>query len=162
MIKKVNSSSSTEIKNIEDKIKIFKYLTNNDKTFYEGAKNCLEKDPDEQLCIYQFLCPKEIIKKKRILMGNHEDGSYVMLDDFENIKIAYSIGIDGVIQFDKALADKGIDIYMYDHTIKKLPYENEKFHWKKMKFHYYKSKLFIYFFRKIIKCITFRTFNIYF
>ena len=109
-----------------------KYLTNNDKTFYEGAKNCLEKDPDEQLCIYQFLCPKEVINKKRILIGNHEDRSYVMLDDFKNIKIAYSIGIDGLIQFDKALADKGIDVYMYDHTIEKLPYENEKFHWKKI------------------------------
>ena len=132
MIKKGNSSWSTEIKNIENKIKILKYLTNNDKTFYEGAKNCLEKDPDEQLCIYQFLCPKEVINKKRILIGNHEDGSYVMLDDFKNIKIAYSIGIDGLIQFDKALADKGIDVYMYDHTIDKLPYENEKFHWKKI------------------------------
>ena len=132
MIKKGNSSRATEINNIENKIKILKYLTNNDKTFYEGAKNCLEKDPDEQLCIYQFLCPKEVINKKRILIGNHEDGSYVMLDDFKNIKIAYSIGIDGLIQFDKALADKGIDVYMYDHTIDKLPYENEKFHWKKI------------------------------
>ena len=65
-------------------------------------------------------------------MGNIHDGSYVMLDDFENIKIAYSLGIDGEIQFDKALADKGIDVYMYDHTIEKLPYENEKFHWKKI------------------------------
>ena len=55
-----------------------------------------------------------------------------MLDDFESIKIAYSIGIDGKIQFDKALADKGIDVYMYDHTINKLPYQNDKFHWKKI------------------------------
>ena len=65
-------------------------------------------------------------------MGDIHDGSYVMLDDFENIKIAYSIGIGKKIQFDKALADKGIDVYMYDHTIEKLPYENEKFHWKKI------------------------------
>ena len=65
-------------------------------------------------------------------MGNIYDGSYVILDDFKNIKIAYSIGIGKKIQFDKALADKGIDVYMYDHTIKKLPYENEKFHWKKI------------------------------
>ena len=117
---------------IETKIKILKYLTNNDKAFYEGVKNCLEKDPDEQLCLYQFICPKEVINKKRILMGNIYDGSYVLLDDFKDIKIAYSIGIGKKIQFDKALADKGIDVYMYDHTIEKLPYENEKFHWKKI------------------------------
>ena len=50
---------------------------------------------------------------------------------FWEYKIAYSIGIRDIIQFDKALADKGIDIYIYDHTFDKLPYENNKFHWKK-------------------------------
>ena len=57
---------------------------------------------------------------------------YVLLDDFENIKIAYSFGISSNIQFDKALADKGIEVYMYDHTIDSLPYQNPKFHWKKL------------------------------
>ena len=81
--------------------------------------------------VYQFLCPKEVVGKKRVLFGTKKDGCYVLLDDLENIKIAYSIGIDGIIQFDQALADKGIDVYMYDHTIEKLPYENEKFIGKK-------------------------------
>ena len=112
-----------------DKLKL---LTYNDISEYEGAKNCLENNPDQQMCIYQFICPKEVKGKKRILMGDKNDGSYVLLDDFENIKIAYSIGIRDIIQFDKALADRGIDIYMYDHTNTKLPYENEKFHWKKI------------------------------
>ena len=31
-----------------------KLLTYNIKSDYEGAKNCLEKNPDNQLCIYQF------------------------------------------------------------------------------------------------------------
>ena len=57
---------------------------------------------------------------------------YVILDDLKDIKIAYSFGISKKIQFDKALADRGIDVYMYDHTIKRLPYENPKFHWKKI------------------------------
>ena len=48
------------------------------------------------------------------------------------IKIAYSIGIRDLIQFDKDLADKGIDVYMYDHNIENLPYENKNFHWKKI------------------------------
>ena len=89
-----------------------KQLTNNEQAAYEGAQKCLEKDPDEQLCLYQFFCPKEVINKKRILMGNIHDGSYVKLYDFENINIAYSLGINGEIQFDKALAVKGIDIYI--------------------------------------------------
>ena len=126
--KGINSSRIKKYSLIEK----LKLLTYNDKSEYEGAKNCLENNPDKQLCIYQFLCPKEVKGKKRILLGNRYDGSYVIINDFKNIKIAYSIGISHKIQFDKALADRGIDVYMYDHTIKKLPYENMKFHWKKI------------------------------
>jgi hypothetical protein len=89
-------------------------------------------NPDEEKCIYQFLCPKEVVNKTKVLMGYRGDGSYVMLDDFENIKIAYSIGIGNMIQFDNALRYKGIDVYMYDHTIEKLPKERSQFHWKKI------------------------------
>ena len=117
---------------IKSKIEQLKILTNNNQTLIAGPKKCLMNNPDEEKCIYQFLCPKQIVGKNRILFGIRKDGCYVLLDDLENIKIAYSIGIDGIIQFDKALADKGIDVYMYDHTIDRLPYENEKFHWKKI------------------------------
>ena len=48
-----------------------------------------------------------------ILLEPKYDGSYVLLDDFENIKIAYSFGIKRNIQFDKTLANKGIDKYKY-------------------------------------------------
>ena len=131
IVSKRNKAKKAQTSNISE-IELLKMMTNNNKTLYEGAEICLEKNPDEELCFYQFLCPKEVIGKTRILMGNNSDGSYVMLNDFENIKFAYSIGIRDAIQFDKALADKGIDIYMYDHTINNLAYENEKFHWKKI------------------------------
>jgi hypothetical protein len=113
-------------------LELLRLFTLNDKKLYEGAETCLIKNPDEEMCIYQFLCPKEVKGKTRIMLGNKKDGSYVMLNDFDNIKIAYSIGIYNLVQFDQALADKGIDVYMYDHTINKLPYENNKFHWKKI------------------------------
>ena len=112
---------------------LLKNLTNNDEDLYEKVKNCLEKDPDEQMCIYHLLCPKEVVGKERVFVGpDKEGGTYIMLNDFEDIKIAYSLGIDNNIDFDKDLAEKGIDIYMYDHTIDKLPSENPKFHWKKI------------------------------
>ena len=79
-----------------------------------------------------MLCPKEVVGKEKILLGDYGDGSYVLLNNLEGIKIAYSFGIANQISFDKALADKGIDVYMYDHTINKLPFENAKFHWKKI------------------------------
>ena len=61
-----------------------------------------------------------------------EIGLFFQIDDFINVRIAYSFGISSYIQFERALADKGIDIYMYDHTINNLPYQNPKFHWKKI------------------------------
>ena len=121
-----------KIKKRNSNIEKLKLLTNNDKTLYEGAEKCLVNNPDEEKCIYQFLCPKEVVNKTKVLMGYRGDGSYVMLDDFENIKIAYSIGIGNMIQFDNALRYKGIDVYMYDHTIEKLPKERSQFHWKKI------------------------------
>ena len=82
--------------------------------------------------IYQLLKPKSILGKTKVRIGNHQDGGYILLNDFENIKIAYSFGINNDVTFDKDLAGKNIDIFMYDHTIKRLPYENKRFHWKKI------------------------------
>ena len=95
-------------------------------------EECLLNDPDSKYCIYHLISTKQVFGKKRILLGEKRDGCYVLLDDFKNIKIAYSFGISINIQFDKALADMGIDVYMYDHTINSLPFENQKFHWKKI------------------------------
>ena len=117
---------------VSDKTKLLKMITNNNKFNYQGLENCLLNDPDKQHCIYHLIAPKKVIGKKRILIGAKKDGSYVLLNDFKNIKIAYSFGIGRKIQFDKYLADKGIDVYMYDHSIDSLPYNNTKFHWKKI------------------------------
>lgn len=79
-----------------------------------------------------LIAPKKVIGKNRILLGTKSDGCYVLLDDFKDIKIAYSFGIANMIQFDTELANRGIDVYMYDHTINRLPYTHPKFHWKKI------------------------------
>ena len=79
-----------------------------------------------------MLCSNEVLGHKKIRLGRKADGGYILLDDFNNIKIAYSFGINREISFDKELADRNIDVYMYDHTIKSLPFENQRFHWKKI------------------------------
>ena len=82
--------------------------------------------------MYQIIKPKEILGKKKVRIGKESDGGYVLLNDLEKIKFAYSFGISNEISFDKYLADLNIDIFMYDHTIEKLPFTNQKFHWKKI------------------------------
>ena len=106
---------------IQDKIKLDK-----DREIFEKYKF------EKEYKLYRLLCPKEVIGKKKILFGEARDGAYVLLDDLSDIKIAYSFGISNMVHFDQALADKGIDVYMYDHTINRLPYKNPKFHWKKI------------------------------
>jgi hypothetical protein len=107
-------------------------MTNNNYIQYQGVEKCLLNEPDSQFCIYHLIAPKKVIGKERILIGEKKDGSYVLLNDFKDIKIAYSFGISNEVQFDQGLADRNIDVYMYDHTINNLPYNNSKFHWKKI------------------------------
>ena len=85
-----NNNSKT---NISEKIKLLKQMTNNDVSEYSGIKNCLEGDPDQLKCIYHLINTKGVVGKKKVLIGEKKDGCYLLLDDFENIKIAYSFGI---------------------------------------------------------------------
>ena len=119
---------NTPSKNVEYLLKLLKIMTNNDKDKYKGAEYCLLNN--NELCIYHLLCPKEVIGKKRILVGNNKNDAHVLLDDFQSIKIAYSFGINSV-NFEQDLANKGIDVYIYDNVIKSLPYKHKKFHWEK-------------------------------
>ncbi|MBQ4430570.1 MAG: hypothetical protein II877_03625, partial [Synergistaceae bacterium] len=66
-----------------------------------------------------------------VRVGRDNDGGYVMLDDFGG-GIAYSFGIAGDVSWDKDMASRGYDVYMYDHTIDGLPEDNPRFHWSKL------------------------------
>jgi len=65
-------------------------------------------------------------------LGREQDGGYIMLDDFKGRKIAYSFGISDDVSWDKDAAERGMDVYMYDHTIEGLPEEHPRFHWQKI------------------------------
>ena len=118
--------------NIKEKITLLKLMTNNNENEYKKVQECLLNDPDKSYCIYHLISTKDVLNKKRVLIGEKRDGIYLLFDDFINVHIAYSFGISTNVDFDKALADRGIDIYMYDHTIDSLPFENTKFHWRKI------------------------------
>lgn len=82
--------------------------------------------------IYNFIRPMEVLGLKKIRIGRKGDGGYILLDDLNNIKIAYSFGIGDEISFDIDLSDKNIDVFMYDHTITNIPINNSRLHWKKL------------------------------
>ena len=83
--------------------------------------------------IISLLSPMEVKDGKYVRVGSNYDGGYVMLDDFQNEKVdaAYSFGIGNDISWDEAIASHGIDVFMYDHTIDRLPQNHAKFHYFK-------------------------------
>ncbi len=65
-------------------------------------------------------------------VGKENDGGYCMLNEFEHTKYAYSFGISDDVSWDEDISERGIDVYMYDHTISALPKQNKRFHFKKV------------------------------
>ena len=65
-----------------------------------------------------------------VRIGGNKDGGYLMVNKFRDGGVAYSIGIGENIMWDVCMADKGFNVYMYDHTVSALdlPEVNEKLH----------------------------------
>lgn len=63
----------------------------------------------------------------KIRIGGANDGGYVMANDFEGNKVAYSIGVGPQVQWDAEMAERGFIIHQYDHTVPGLPQEHPNF-----------------------------------
>ena len=83
--------------------------------------------------IIPLLSPMDISGAKYRRVGRDYDGGYIMLDDFSsrNIDVAYSFGISNDVSWDEEIAELGIDVFMYDHTIDELPRQHSRFHFFK-------------------------------
>ena len=84
--------------------------------------------------MHKHLPIMDVEKFKYIRVGRDKDGGYVMIDDFKDVKNAYSCGINDDVSWDKDFVNRrggGISIYMYDHTIDRLPEEHKDFHFFK-------------------------------
>ena len=114
-----NKFSQYFSENKEFFINLIKEMNTNEK--YKEAKECYYNDSDT--CIYKYFCPKKVKGKNLKLFGILGDGAYILTDDLKDINIAYSFGIDGEFSFDLKIADQGIDVYMFDHTINGLSFD---------------------------------------
>jgi len=83
--------------------------------------------------IISLLTPMDVAEAEYRRVGQDYDGGYVMLDDILSHKVdaAYSFGISNDVSWDEDIANLGIEVYMYDHTIDKLPKQNSRFHFFK-------------------------------
>ena len=76
---------------------------------------------------------KKAIGYELVRVGGHHDGGYIMLNDFENKKIAYSFGIGYDVSWEEWISRKGnIIIHCFDHTVNGLPIENDRMFFHKI------------------------------
>lgn len=96
------------------------------------CENCclLESGKQQKLeAIRRLLHIRSVVGKELVRVGGTNDGGYIMLDDFVAGGIAYSFGISNDVTWDDAMANKGYEIFMYDHTIECLSKQRNAFHY---------------------------------
>lgn len=65
----------------------------------------------------RLLRPQTAKGHHKARFGSDGDGGYVHLDDFEGLDIAVSMGIEHNIAWDRQVADRGLTIHQFDHTV---------------------------------------------
>lgn len=85
--------------------------------------------PHLQTQILETLSLLEVqsVTSGKVRIGGPNDGGYVMANDFERNSIAYSIGVGPQVQWDVEMAERGLVIHQYDHTVPGLPQEHPNF-----------------------------------
>lgn len=78
--------------------------------------------------LWELIYPVDVQGREFVRIGRNNDGGYIMVDDFSERQVAYSFGIRDDVSWDKAMAERGIPVYMYDPTIAALPEEHPLFH----------------------------------
>lgn len=79
------------------------------------------------LMIGSLLSPMTVPGMRKVRIGNQADGGYVMLDDFDEVDGALSLGINDDDSWDLDIANRGINVHQYDHTINGSPTANKRF-----------------------------------
>jgi hypothetical protein len=73
------------------------------------------------------LAPERAEGVAKIRVGGPHDGGYVMLDDFREIRGAYSLGIGPDVAWDLAVAQRGVPVWQYDPTVPGPPVNHPLF-----------------------------------
>ncbi|HBK09236.1 MAG TPA: hypothetical protein DDZ81_25820 [Acetobacteraceae bacterium] len=79
------------------------------------------------LSVLQLMAPVSVIGFSKCRVGTANDGGYVMLDDLKPVDVAYSLGIGSDVSWDLDMAQRGVDIYQYDHTVADTPVSHPRF-----------------------------------
>lgn len=77
---------------------------------------------DQVTELYDLIRPQTCAGLRKIRVGNRDsDGGYVMVDDFDGITGALSLGIGLDVSWDVEMSRRGIEIHQFDHTVEPPP-----------------------------------------
>lgn len=70
---------------------------------------------------------------RKARFGSSNDGGYVILDDFKPLDYMFSFGVEHNADFDFYVAEQGVRVVQFDHTIERAPLEHARIKWEKKK-----------------------------
>jgi hypothetical protein len=98
-----------------------------------SARYLSPEDQERFLALLRQFQPRKVIRFAKIRIGRKHDGGYVMIDDFEGVSAAFSCGIGSDVSWDLALAERGIAVHQFDHTVEGEPTKSHLFTFKRTK-----------------------------
>jgi hypothetical protein len=80
--------------------------------------------------IVRELAPADIEGGQFVRIGRDYDGGYIMLDGFgsQTTDAAFAFGVGRDASWEAQVADRGIDVYMFDHTVEQPPMRHQRCH----------------------------------
>jgi hypothetical protein len=85
------------------------------------------------LSLLSLLKPAAVVGENRIRVGRDGDGGYVMIDDFQGIDGAVSLGVGDDVSWDEQIAGSGIDVWQFDPTVAGPPAPHALFHFEPLR-----------------------------
>lgn len=89
----------------------------------------LARDHARQKPFLQFASlfnPEKVVGFDKIRVGSESDGGYVMLDDFADVDLALSFGVDINADWDLDVVNRGVEVQQYDHSVPQSPVDHPR------------------------------------
>ena len=81
--------------------------------------------------VMKLLKPMRIKNFRKNRFGSANDGGYICVEDFDDVDIALSFGVENNAEWDVAIAQRGVLVYQFDHTINAPPVKDHRLIWEK-------------------------------
>lgn len=75
----------------------------------------------------RLLQPHDVAHARKRRFGCDADGGYIMLEDFGQARTALSLGIGSEVSWDVDVANRGLNVIQFDHTVDRPPQDHPRF-----------------------------------